>query len=239
MEQIDKDISELNQLASNHSNIIDTFRDSYEENQWHVGHTFSSTFILMIIIVGIISVILCRHAPGLCARIFPFAINTNPHTPLLNNPHVTLPTLAAQGTPHRRDDDEPPERGPTAIGSPAPPAVSRPIDIPQRAEPASPSASSDYHLIVSEYLVLAPTTPTSVTNGDEATSAITAEAPPKPPRVFTHSLTRQKKRHDLASPGAEYVPMVDIHPPVQLTEEMKQRIDRMQTHTPAEYELTL
>ena len=33
LEQIDKDISELNQLASNHSNIIDTFRDSYIENQ--------------------------------------------------------------------------------------------------------------------------------------------------------------------------------------------------------------
>ena len=88
LEQIDKDISELNQLASNHSNIIDTFRDSYKENQWHVGHTISSIFILMIIIVGIISVILCRHAPGLYARIFPFAINTNPHSPLLNSPHV-------------------------------------------------------------------------------------------------------------------------------------------------------
>ena len=230
MEQIDKDISELNQLASNHSNIIDTFRDSYQGNTWHIGHTISTTFILMIILVGIISIILCRHAPGLCARIFPFAINTNPHAPLLNNPHVTLPTLAAQGTPLRRADNEPPKRSPTSIGSPAPPAVSRTIDIPQRAEPASPSTSSDYHPIVREYLVLAPSTPTSVTNGDEEISAMAAEAPPKPPRVFTHSLTRQKKRHDLASPGAEYVTMVDIHHPVQLTEEMKQRIDRMQSH---------
>ena len=193
----------------------------------------------MIIMVGIISIILCRHAPGLCARIFPFAINTDSHSSLLNNPHVTLQTLAAQGTTHRRANDEPPVRGPTTVGSPAPLAVSRPIDIPRRAEPASPSASSDYHPIVREYLVLTPTTPASVTDGDVATSAITAEAPPKPPRVFTHSLTRQKKRHDLASPGAEYVPMVDIHPPVQLTEEMKQRIDRMQSHSPAEYELTL
>ena len=98
LEQIDKDISELNQLASNHSNIIDTFRETYKENQWHMGHTISSTFILMIIIVGIISVILCRHAPGLCASIFPFAINANLHAPLLNNPYVTLPTLAAQET---------------------------------------------------------------------------------------------------------------------------------------------
>ena len=173
----------------------------------------------MISLVSIISIILCRHAPGLCARIFPFAINTNPHAPLLNNPHVTLPTLAAQGTPHRRADDEPPERGLISISSPAPLAVSRPIDIPQRAVPASSSASSDYHPIVRE--------------------SMAAEAPPKPPRVFTHSLTRQKKHHDLASPGVKYVPMVDIHPPVQLTEEMKQRIDRMQSHTPAEYELTL
>ena len=31
LEQIDRDISELNQLASNHSNIIDTFRDSYQK----------------------------------------------------------------------------------------------------------------------------------------------------------------------------------------------------------------
>ena len=191
----------------------------------------------MIIVVGIISIILCRHAPSLCARIFPFAINTDSH--LLNNPHVTLQTLAAQGTTHRRAIDEPPVRSPTTVGSPAPLAVSRPIDIPRTAEPASPSASSDYHPIVREYLVLTPTTPASATDGDAATSAITAEAPPKPPRVFTHSLTRQKKRHDLASPGAEYVPMVDIHPPVQLTEEMKQRIDRMQSHSPAEYELTL
>ena len=141
----------MNQLASNHSNIIDTFRDSYEENQWQIGHTISSTFILMIIMVGIISIILCLHAPGLCARIFPFAINTNPHSSLLNNPHVTLQTLAAQGTPHRRANDESPERGPTTyFGSPAPSAVSRPIDIPRRAEPASPSASSDYHPIVRE-----------------------------------------------------------------------------------------
>ena len=237
LEQIDKDISELNQLASNHSNIINTFRDSYAEDQWHIGHTISSTFILMIIVVGVISIILCRHAPSLCARIFPFAINTDSH--LLNNPHVTFQTLAAQGTTHRRAIDEPPVRSPTTVGSPAPLAVSRPIDIPRTAEPASPSASSDYHPIVREYLVLTPTTPASATDGDAATSAITAEAPPKPPRVFTHSLTRQKKRHDLASPGAEYVPMVDIHPPVQLTEEMKQRIDRMQNHSPAEYELTL
>ena len=193
----------------------------------------------MIILVGVISIILCRQAHGLCARIFPFAINTNPHAPLLNNPHVTLQTLAAQGTQHRRDETEPSERGLTSVGSPAPPAVSRPNDIPQRAEPACPGASSDYHPIVREYLVLAPSTPASIINGDEATSSVPAEAPPKPPRVFTHSLTRQKKRRDLASPDTEYVPMVDIHPPVQLTEEMKRRIDRMHSHAPAEYELTL
>ena len=239
LEQIDKDISELNQLASNHSNIIDTFRETYKENQWHMGHTISSTFILMIIIVGIISVILCRHAPGLCASIFPFAINANLHAPLLNNPYVTLPTLAAQGTQHRRADTEPPERGPASLGSPVPPATSRPINIPQRSEPGSHSASSDYHPIVREYSVFAPSTPANIVNDNEATSSVPAEAMPMPPRAFTHSLTRQKKRRDLASPDAECVPMVDIHPPVQLTEEMKQRIDRVQSHTPAEYELTL
>ena len=139
----------------------------------------------MTILVGVVSIILCRHAPGLCARIFPFSISTNPHASLLNNPHVTLPTLTAQGTQHRRAEIEPSERDPASLGSPALPAASRPIDIPQRAEPASPSASLDYHPIVREYLVLAPSTPASVINDDEATSSVPTEAPPKPPRVFT------------------------------------------------------
>ena len=107
--------------------------ETYQENTWHVGHTISSTFIMMILLVGVISIILCRHALGLCARIFPFAINTNPHVHLLNNPHVTLPNLAAQWTQHHRAEIEPSERGPTSLGSPAPPAASRPIDLPQRA----------------------------------------------------------------------------------------------------------
>ena len=120
-----------------------------------------------------------------------------------------------------------------------PPPVSPPVDIPQRVrspEPASPTISTDYHSVVREYWC---STPASIATDDEATSSAPAEASPKPPRVCTHSLTRQKKRRDLASSDAEYVPMVDVHPLMQLTEEMKRRIDRMQSNTPADYELTL